>query len=328
MQLRRISWLAIVCLLACGQVEGNSGGSLAEGGIGGSGISTGPIVAFGSIFVNGIEWFVDESEIEIDEGIGREDDLRIGMVVRVEGEIDHTNNTGTARRVFFDDDLEGPVQSITPVGGDGSSKELEVLGRRVLIEAHKTRFDEETGTSGFDFSTIALGDVVEISGLIDPDRVIHATYVELKGAVEFGATRVELKGVISGLAGGATFMIGGTTIHFDDATDISDLPDGVENDLYVEVEGILISAQEINAEEIEIEDEFDDDDPDEVSVTGFVWKFEGVDDFFVGNQGVDASTAEFEQGDASMLEDGVLIEVDGDVVDGVLIADEIGFRAS
>jgi len=327
-------------LFSCGQVGGGSGGPSAEGGIGGSGISTGPITAFGSIFVNDIEWFIDESEIEFDEEMGGEDDLRIGMVVRVEGEINREDGIGHATRVFFDDEIEGPIESISDVGLDGLIKDLVVLGQIVRIEAGVTHFDvdidvdddDENDDSDFGFDTIAEGDVIEVSGLIDHAGRIRATYIELEGFVQFGVTEIEFRGTISGFdEGGSSFMIGPVTVNFDPtgvATDLSDLPGGVQDDIYVEVEGRLTAAREVEASEIELEDEFDHhEDEDEVSLTGFVQSFMGIDDFFVGQQAVDASGAEFENGNASMLEDGTLVEVDGEIVDGVLIADEIEFES-
>ncbi|MBW2723058.1 MAG: hypothetical protein JRE71_01610 [Deltaproteobacteria bacterium] len=328
--------MASALFLACGQTFGGSSGPSADGGIGGSGISTGPITAFGSIFVNDIEWFIDDSEIELDDQVGSEGDLRLGMVVRVEGDINRENGTGEAVRVFFNDELEGPIESIGDIGLDGSIKELEVLDQKVWIEVGVTWFDDDEGDDGgdgddsdFGFDTIAVGDVIEVSGLIDQNGIIRATHIELEGEVEFGVTEVELKGTITGFAAGSSFMIGAVTIHFDPTgvtTDLSGLPDGVQNDLFVEIEGTITAAQEVEASAIELENEFDDDDDaDDILFTGFVQNFMGVDDFFVGSQAVDASGAEFENGDASMLVEGILIEVDGDIVGDVLIADEVEF---
>ena len=97
---------------------------MAEGGIGGSGISQGPITEFGSIFVNDIEWELDGAEVEIDgvvePGLSSDQDLsdlfNRGMVVRVEGTIDTSTEppTGQAERVFFDHGSGGPVSDVQP----------------------------------------------------------------------------------------------------------------------------------------------------------------------------------------------------------------------
>ena len=334
---------------ACAEAGGGSG-DFAEGGMGGTGISQGPITQFGSIFVNDIEWFLDDAEVEFDGetveigGLDEDDktDLfNLGMVVRVEGTIDSNAGTGQAERVYFDDEIEGPVSAIDEepgLGEPGQFRELTVLGQRILIEAGVTRFLDDD--PGFGFDTIAVDDVVEISGLVDDlEEVVRATYVEKKSEISLGQTEVELKGTVSEFVPGTmTFMLGSVTVEFDGETDFSDLPGGPEglvDGTYVEVEGTLVAADQIMATEIELEDDFDDDDVDEFSTTGFVNQFNSIDDFFVGNQKVDASGAEFKHGNESMLADGrrvevegkiIPIEVEGEIIGGILIAEEVEFE--
>lgn len=319
--------LATLLALSCGLGDSGSSDQQANGGIGGSGFSEGPITEFGSIFVNGIEWFIDDSEIEVDGISGSESDLRIGMVVRVEGEIDRERGTGEATRVFFDDDLEGPVESILEIGTAGLEKELQVLGQRVRIHADDTRFtSDEGGNPGFGFDTIAVDDLVEVSGLIDGDGVIRATHVEFEGRLVLGSSEVELRGEVENYNGSDRFEIGSVLVRIDANTEIEDLPaGGLANGVFVEVEGILIAASEIRAEEIEGEDRFDDDF-DDFSITGFVSDFVDVSNFKVAGYAVDASGAEFENGSVDLLDNGVRIEVEGRFVEGVLIASEIEFE--
>lgn len=325
--MRRLLFLisTMIVLGSCDQMGGS--GDVAEGGIGGSGISTGPITDFGSIFVNDIEWFIDDSEIEFDGEAGSEEDFRIGMVVRVQGEIDKENGTGEAREVFFDDELEGPIESIVVIEA-GQTKELTILGQKVWIDADLTRFDD---SADFGFDSIDVDDVVEVSGLLDHLGVIRATHVEREEALDPGTTEVELQGLISGFTGGgSSFMIGEVTVTFDPDgidTDLSDLPGGPANGLFVEVEGVYIMVNQVSATEIELEDEFDDDDVDDFSITGFVSDFVSVADIFlVGGRRVDGSGAEFKRGTAAMLDNGRRVEVEGDLVGDLLIADEVEFE--
>ena len=44
---------------------------------------------------------------------GSEDDLGIGMVVLVKGTVNDDGVTGTATRVIFDDEVEGPISAMT-----------------------------------------------------------------------------------------------------------------------------------------------------------------------------------------------------------------------
>ncbi|MGY8803191.1 MAG: hypothetical protein ACKVK6_03030, partial [bacterium] len=161
---------------ACAEAGG--GGDFAEGGIGGSGISQGPITEFGSIFVNGIEWELDGAEVEIDgvvePGLSSDQDLsdlfNRGMVVRVEGTIDTSTEppTGQAERVFFDHEIVGPVSDVpvlrNDLGDPGQFKELTVLGKKILIEEGATNFSD--GPAVFDTFVVGfvVDDVFAISG--------------------------------------------------------------------------------------------------------------------------------------------------------------------
>ncbi len=315
--------------LACGMTQsgGSDGDQLAEGGIGGTGYTQGPITDFGSIFVNGIEWFLNAAEIVFDGVAGVEADLRIGMVVRVEGEIDREAGTGEATRVYFDDDLEGPVESIEEVGDTGLIKELTILGMKVWIEDGRTRFDDDEGANpGFGFDTIAVDDLVEVSGLIDAAGVIRATHVEYEGELVLGTSEVELRGEVENYNGTDRFEIGDIEVRFDGTTELEDLPGGIANGLFVEVEGVLEAVDRVFAHEIEREDEIDDDDRDDFYISGYITEFTSESDFVVAGYTVDATLAEYENGNPTLLEVGVWIEVEGELTGGVVQASEIEFE--
>lgn len=80
---------------------------LAAGGIGGTGISFGPITGFGSIFVNGVEFQTSGATIIIDGSPASEGDLKKGMVVTVQGTID--GDTGIATTILAESAVKGPV---------------------------------------------------------------------------------------------------------------------------------------------------------------------------------------------------------------------------
>ncbi|MDZ7828711.1 MAG: hypothetical protein U5K33_04215 [Halofilum sp. (in: g-proteobacteria)] len=86
---------------------GGGGSTLAEGGIGGTGISSGSISAFGSIVVNGTKFDVDAAEITVNGDPAMQSALDIGYVVRVDGDLDD----GVAETVRFDANLIGEVDS-------------------------------------------------------------------------------------------------------------------------------------------------------------------------------------------------------------------------
>lgn len=296
------------------------------GGIGGTGIaiSVGPILRFGSIFVNGIEWDTSEAEITINENLSTDSLLRLGMVVTVEGKLDDLSPKGKATLVIFDADLKGPISSIALDGNDATLKKLVVLGRTVIVEQNVTVFDG--GDPLFNFDTMAVDDVVEVSGLLDGSGAIHATRIEKEGEYVPGNTRAELKGKITNFDGASTFNIGDNTVVLTPDTDLSELPTGVQNGLFVEVKGILISAAKVAALKIELEEEELGDDFDHASIEGFISDFINAASFKVSGQAVDASRAALRPDDPSRLRNGVKVEVKGSIVNGVLVADEVAFK--
>ena len=319
-----IAGLALLTAVACG----GGGSNHASGGVGGSGVSRGPVSAFGSIFVTGIEWNTDSAEILIDGVEESEALLQLGMVVTVEGTVASDGVTGTATRVRFEGDLEGPIESITPVGTDGVAATIVVLGVEVLVEDGVTVFDDD---AGFDFATMDVGDVVEVSGLRGADGSIRATHLERdEDGLVPGVTPVELTGVVSGYTSGATsFQIGSVTVNFDPAgvtTDLTELPGGEPSDgQLVEVEGIYELSSEITATKIELEDDALPD-VDHAEIEGVITRFVSLADLDVAGQPVDASGATLTPNDPALYREGVVVEVEGRTVGGVLIARELELR--
>jgi len=318
--------VSIAMLNACGGSSG--GGSDTTAGIGGTGIAVGKVTDFGSIFVNGSIFDINQAQFLVDgeEKVGQagQDDLSIGMVVLVRAETNNGVFTGKALEVFYDDEVEGPVAA-TPVavpGSNGTQKTFTIFGQTITIE--------ETGTifEGTTFAGVDADDVVEISGFRTSDTTIDATYVEFKGALDPGMTEVELRGTIQNLVGAPpdqTFQVDGTNISTNVMTDL-DVPNNVlvEN-LFVEVEGIIQADQSVIADEVEFEDESLGDDVDDVSLQGVISIYVSDADFEIDGQSIDASGAQFEPA-GTTLENGLEVEVEGDIVGGVLIAEEVEVR--
>jgi hypothetical protein len=133
----------IISLGIAGALTGiiSCGGGESTAGIGGTGITAvGEITAFGSIFVNGIKYETTDSTISIDDAAAFENDLRLGMVVKVIGTVNADGLTGTATTVAFDDAVQGPVRNLTP-GPDGLTQSMTVMGRTVIIDSTGTLFE-------------------------------------------------------------------------------------------------------------------------------------------------------------------------------------------
>src|SRR3569833_2369295 len=85
----KLSTLVLVLLAGLAACTGD-GTQTAGGGIGGTGVSQGPITGFGSIFVNGVEFDTSSATILRGGATVAQNDLRIGMVVAVDGSIHAT----------------------------------------------------------------------------------------------------------------------------------------------------------------------------------------------------------------------------------------------
>ena len=81
---RRLAFatLAGIMTVSCG--GGGGSGEVASGGIGGTGISSGAVTGFGSIFVNGVEFDTSGASITMGGISVSESDLKLGMVVEVQ----------------------------------------------------------------------------------------------------------------------------------------------------------------------------------------------------------------------------------------------------
>ncbi len=280
-----------MALLVAGIVTACGGGAiLASLGIGGSGfVSSGAIVAFGSVYVNGVKFETDTAVFEVEDNTSAsQNDLRIGMVVQVEGTINPDGITGTATGIRYDDQLEGPITS--PVTNpDGTEKSFSVMGTNVIVSSGNTIYE---GTS-FGFDTLALNNVVEISGYFDENDVLRATYVELKAATFNPSATMEIEGVIANLSG-TSFTVRNVNVDASFAS-ISDLDNGLQNGVFVEVKGTYdVASNTITASEIEGEEVTYKDDGSTVSIEGYITRYVSNSDFDIDGYPVNATGAIFE----------------------------------
>ncbi len=294
-----------------------------SGGMSGTGISQGSISSFGSIFVNGVEWALGSANIELDGAPASEADLRVGMVVRVEGDRSEDGLSGNARRVVFDDSIEGPIVGAPIETIPGIEKSFEVLGTTVFAHATQTSFG-----GGATLAGLAADDLVEVSGFADSAGAIRATRIERKGT-STGTDRVELRGEVADLVknvdGSGVFDLGSITIHYDDATRFDDVSRTslVAGD-FVEVEGVLrVTGDEVDATRVEGESSgIGSEDRDDVDLEGIVVLCAESPDYCLLGVPVDDSGATFEPpGFVPMAGDRV--ECRGRIESGVLIATRV-----
>jgi hypothetical protein len=319
-----------VYLLIAGIVVAACGGEqLAGGGIGGTGISSGTVTGFGSIFVNGVEFDTSGATRIVDDMVtvstGSDDDtvLAQGMVVSVTGTVNADGVTGTATTVEFDEIVEGPIGSIPVEDVDMTTKTFDVLGLQVVVDRNLTVF---TGTD-FDYTSIRKDDMVEVSGFFDATGTLFATHIDKVGVLMPDSV-VEVHGTVSGsgVNGVDTFMLGSLLVTFNGATLFEGLPGTVSDGQFVEASGTLAGPASINAMRIELEeDSITNAGP--VSLEGIVTRFNGIGDLTVSGQQVDASGADFSPASLeTTLGTDDRVEIEGTLAGGVLTATEVESR--
>lgn len=289
-------------------------------GIGGSGGVIGDIDAFGSIFVNGLELATDDTDFYIEGSSGfSQDDLREGYYVVVAGDI--TNSE--AAEVFYRSNLKGPV-SAAPVVIDALTGRylLTVLGQTVVTSA-STRFSNVLAAN------VVQGDLLEVSGPIDSDGRVLATFVERKTSLaEYKAI-----GSVSNLdPNNETFDLGGLAVTYTGAafSDFDGTP--LANGQLVEVKmapGTFGSPASATVAEVELLPVPSIEVGAEVEVEGYIDSFTSQTQFAVSGLPVTTnSSTSYEPGDASLLGPNVKVEVEGTAnAAGVIVAEQIEFKS-
>ena len=313
----------ITALAGCG-----GGGGTNVAGIGGTGRTvSGTITGFGSIFVNNVEYDIDNASFNIKEdsspGLSQAD-LRVGMVVTLTGKDDGT--VGVASLVIYDNEIKGPVSGLTNISG-GLKKSFSVFGLNVEVDVAGTKFDQGSAPN-FSFATLAEGDIVEASGLFDSSNTLIVSYIEKTDDLNPGSSEVEIKGTPdTGTDAGVneSFVLNGVTVNIVAATDLSDIPGNrVTDTQFIEVKGILVSNTpvEIDALSIGLEDDGIGSTDGEVSIEGFVSEFTDNSNFKVSGQPVNATGATFVPAGLTLTND-LRVEVEGTIVGGILNAAKI-----
>ena len=321
---RRLVWtlaaLAASMVAACGGGGGGGGGKDPSGGIdrGGSTLAQGPINGFGSVIVNGVRYSTTGATVTIDDQPGTESDLRVGQVVRVEGTVNADGITGTARKVNFNDDVEGPVQSI-----DLAASRFVVLGQTVRVGSG-TSFDDAIVPRSLE--GLQVGMRVEVSGLVGADGVIAATRVERKPA----STTVEVKGTAESVDTAARRLrINQLQVDYS-AASLSGFGTGQpQNGDLVEAYGTVSGAGILVASRLEKRSaSLSGTVNDDADLEGLVTRFVSAADFDVAGQRVTTTAAtRYEGGSAANLALDANIEVEGDFdASGRVVATEIEFR--
>ncbi len=325
--------------LAASLVLSACGGGNATSNVGSSGSSAaGTISGFGSVITNGVRYELNQTTL-VDESTGTTSTcsdnssncgLKMGMEVEIEGDdvrasSDGATPTSVARSIHVGSSIRGPVSS---VAADGNS--LVVLGQTIALTT-STRF--EGGVQP------VAGDVVEVHGLIDrsvtPSQ-ISASLIEVKtGLVNHYRLRGRLDKVAGAIGGepvSFSALTGEDLARYEAATSgqivrvkLSTTPDAqgrwvaqsfksgerqygrADDGKHTEQEGFIESIQTRPGE-----------GTGSAVVTGFVVNGNTI----ALPPGFDA----YDGGANAQLLVGARVEVEGTVVDGVLVATKVEFK--
>ena len=301
---------ALASALALAGCGGGSDGSGTVAGVtsGGTGsFATGTITGFGSIIVGGVR-FDDSKATSVldvdDDNTDLRGLLKLGMVVRVKGKPKSGVNAD-AETIEVRSELLGPVDSI-----DAGARTLVVLGQTVVVP--RTTFFEES----LSLPTLRASELVEVHGFVNPaTNVITATRIERKTLA--GVKAFKLQGTVRTLTA-TTFQIGDLVISFAAGIDVPAslvLANGLVVRLRLEatLNAGTRKAVKIRAVELELQNR------DEAKVEGTITAFTSISQFSVNGLAVDASGAEAPAG----LKPGDLVEVEGKLVNGVLVAKKV-----
>lgn len=289
---------------------GGGGGVGRDGGISGSGLSVGAVDGFGSVIVNNSEFDTSGAIISI-EGVGAtEDDLRVGQVVNVTANFD----TLRASRIDYAARVKGPVQAISVIDPALGTATLTVLGQSVQTLA-LTNFDNSS-LDPLAANGLTVGSLVEVSGSIDANGVLVASFLERKPTL----AEYKVVGKVSDLTA-TTFRIGALTIDF--STTSGTPVDGA----VVEVKGLSSGfdavSSTLTASSISSIQGPSVGSNQSIEIEGYVTRFVSPTDFDVDGVRVrTTATTAYQNGTVASLAPNVKVEVEG-VVDavGVLVAD-------
>jgi hypothetical protein len=274
--------------------------------------SSGSVSGFGSVIVNGVRY--DDTNVAVtlnNNANANADDLRLGMVVEVDGPVDDTGLTGTAESITARSFVQGPI---TAIDAAAAEDQLTVLGVTVDVNAG-TIFEGAAGVA-----ELAAGETVEIYGYGDEAGNLVATRIE-RNAEDQVSGEVRLIGNATA-ANASSFTINGVLVQYNAAAAINIDGGVVTDDARVVVSGTLADATAtpltiIATDVRELENSVADQEGQRVELEGVVTTFRSETDFDVNGRPVTVATgAELE----GTVVQGSIIEVEGTVTNGVLVA--------
>lgn len=317
------AWRALLALIAATLLAAACGGgsNVDTGGTGAlpESYSSGRITGYGSVIVNGVRFDDSKALVLDDDGMPQTSNaLQLGMVVDVTAGGVTPDSAGgtphaTATMIQLHTEIVGPVVSVDVAGNS-----LVVLGQTVDVDT-ATVFSGSTGLAG-----LAANDVVEVFGFYNATSG-HVLAARIEKTT--GATSYQLRGAVANLDTNAkTFQIGGAVIDYSQIASgqLPTLSNGQRVRAVLNTTphvGVWV-ATKISSGARHVPEHVNGD------VEGFITNFTSAGSFSVDGVAVDASGSgvQFANGTAADLANGVRVEVEGTMTNGVLVATKVEFN--
>jgi Domain of unknown function (DUF5666) len=298
----------VAVIAACGGGTNTAGvGSGGTGAFNTTAYSEGTITGFGSVIVNGSRYDDTSATVRDEDGPRSRSDLKLGMVVVVDGSVD-SNNLASASNIRFDSALLGPVNAVS-----SSNKTFSIIGQTVQID-DSTVFGPSLVQG---FASIAATDVLEVHGFLNAAaNTLQATLIERKSS----ATKYKISGIIKGLQTSTrTLLIGNESFSFANI-DLGPLVNGNVVKLRLLPRTPPGTASwAISGYSLETRSSLSQE---RAEVEGLVTQVNSPTQFSVSNILVDTSNASFPDGNTTVAV-GNRIEAKGKLINGVLVAQEV-----
>lgn len=291
-------------------------GAGSSAGIQGTGrmvAALGRITAFGSIFVNGVEYAIDKARIDLDGRAAGPSQLQVGQIVTVQAVLNPYSATGTATSVAFTGDVVGPIAQL-----DLTRRSLTVLGQTIQLDA-ATLFGEGIQPGGI--GSLQKGMILEISGFPDASGNLLASRIDLVAGAP-----LQVRGTVETLdAVAQTFRINDLTIDYSGV-----VPGGkLVNGSTATVQAVEFpTAGTLHATRVQASSGIGGAANEQGQLEGLITSFKSADEFYVGDQLVVASSSTHVVLHGKPLAPDLAVKVTGVfAVSGALMAREIHVKA-
>lgn len=193
-------------------------------------LTEGEITGFGSVYVNGVKFDTSDTKFfDDDDNAISESDLSVGMLVKLYGDLNSDDSTGSAHTIHYSPEIKGFIESL-----DIDLMTLSVHGQTIVFN-DLTYFDDTTASS------LMVDDYIEVNGHFLENGDLLATRIEKKADTD----NISIKGKVANLnTTQMQFTLGALTIDYEtaefDKFTMADLADGQ----LVKVKGLIANLTE------------------------------------------------------------------------------------